>query len=269
MGQMNGKVAVVTGASRGIGRDMALVFAWEGARVVVSARTEEEGESPISGSIQTTLGLIREAGGEATGVACDVTDEAQVAALVQGTLEHYGRIDILVNNAAVLILPQTIDEMPVNHWDLLCRVNIYGPFLCCKYALPHMKRQGWGHIINISVDGAGPGSGPYDTTGTRGTAYAASKAHLNRFTQGLAHEVWRDGVGVNSLSPKRGIASEGVRWFMGSYVGRRENGLIMGDAAVYICTQDPRTYTGHILLDEDVLAEAGVSDFSAYPIITG
>ena len=116
MGQMNGKVAVVTGASRGIGRDMALVFAREGARVVVSARTEEEGESPISGSIQTTLGLIREAGGEATGVACDVTDEAQVAALVQGTLEHYGRIDILVNNAAVLILPETIDEMPVNHW---------------------------------------------------------------------------------------------------------------------------------------------------------
>ncbi len=270
MDKLNGKVVVVTGASRGIGRDMALVFAREGAKVVVSARTEKEGDTPpLSGSIQSTLELIREAGGEAIGVRCDVTDEAQVEALMQRTSEHYGRIDILVNNAAVLIFPGKIEDLSISHWDLLCRVNIDGPFLCCKFALPYMKRQGWGHIINISASGGqgGPGPGPYTTTGSRGTAYSASKAHLDRFTQGLAHEVWQDGVGVNSLSPKKGIASEGVRWFMDTYLGRRENGLIMGDAAVHICAQDPRTYTGRILSDEDVLAEAGVTDFSMYPII--
>ncbi|MDP6101990.1 MAG: SDR family NAD(P)-dependent oxidoreductase [Dehalococcoidia bacterium] len=269
MDKPNGKVVVITGASRGIGRDMALVFAREGAKVVVSARTEQEGDTPVSGSIQSTLKLIREAGGEAIGVRCDVTDETQVEALMQRTLEHYGQIDILVNNAAVLVFPGKIEEISASHWDSLCRVNIYGPFFCCKFALPYMKRQGWGHIINISAGGGsgGPGPGPYTTTGTRGTAYSASKAHLNRFTQGLAHEVWQDGVGVNSLSPKKGIASEGVRWFMEAYLGRREDGQIMGDAAVYICAQDPRTYTGRILYDEDVLSEAGVTDFSMYPVI--
>jgi len=194
-----------------------------------------------------------------------------VEGLIRRTVEHYGRLDILVNNAAVLIFPGTIQEMPVSQWDLLCRVNITGPFLCCKYALPHMKRQGWGHIINITAGGSegGPGPGPYTTTGTRGTAYSASKAHLNRFTQGLAHEVWQEGIGVNALSPRRGIATEGVRWFMNTYQGRRENGVIMGDACVYVCTQDPRTYTGRILRDEEVLAEAGVTDLSAYPMAAG
>ncbi|MBM3945993.1 MAG: SDR family NAD(P)-dependent oxidoreductase [SAR202 cluster bacterium] len=271
MGKLDGKVAVVTGASRGIGRDIAVVFAREGAKVVVSARTENEGDFRIPGSIGTTVRRIRDAGGDAIGVKCDVSDEAQVEALVKQTMDRHGRLDILVNNAAILI-PGKVEEMQIRHWDLLYRVNIRGPFLGCKFALPVMKRQRYGHILNISSTGAiGPGPGPYKTAGGGGIAYGAGKAHLERFTQGLAQEVWEENIAVNALSPRKGIASEGQRWFRGNtrtYVGAREDGEIMGDAAVYICAQDPRTCTGRILYDEDVLKEAGVTDLSKYALVT-
>ncbi len=272
MGKLDGKIAVITGASRGIGRDMALVFAREGAKLVVSARTENEGDFRIPGSIQTTVKRIRDEAGEAIGIRCDVTDEEQVQALFAQANDHYGRIDILVNNAAILI-PGKIEEMQVRHWDLLYRVNIKGPFMGCKFVLPYMKEQGAGHIINISSVGAiGPGEGPYTNAGTGGIAYGSGKAHLERFTQGLAQEVWEDGIAVNALSPRKAIASEGQRWFRGdtrNYIGAREDGIIMGDAGVYICIQVPKDYTGRILYDEDILSEAGVTDLSKYRLVTG
>ncbi len=139
--------------------------------------------------------------------------------------------------------------------------------------LPYMKQQGTGHIINISSTGAiGPGEGPYTNTGTGGIAYGSGKAHLKRLTQGLAQEAWEDGIAVNALSPRKAIASEGQRWFRGdsrNYIGSREDGIIMGDAGVYICSHAPQDYTGRILYDEDVLSDAGVTDLSHYPLVTG
>jgi len=270
MGKLDGKVAFITGASRGIGKDMALVFAREGAKVVVTARTMNEGDFRIPGSVNTTVERIRAEGGDAIGVRCDVTNDEEVAEAVQAAVSHYGRIDILINNAAILI-PGTILEMQVRHWDLLYRVNIRGPFICCKAVLPHMIDQGWGHIINISSTGSfGPGPGPYRDKGVGGVAYGAGKAHLERFSQGLAQEVYEHNVAVNVLSPTRGIASEGQRWFSPpdrSYAGSRENGEIMGDAAAIICSRERRDYTGHLLFDEAVLREAGVRDLSKYTII--
>lgn len=271
MGKLDGKIAVITGASRGIGRDMALVFAKEGAKVVVSARTENEGDFRISGSIQTTVKRIEEAGGEAIGIRCDMTDEEQIQAMFAQANEQYGRIDILVNNAAILI-PGKVEEMQVRHWDLLYRVNIRGPFVGCKYVIPYMREQQYGHIINISSVGAiGPGEGPYTSAGGGGIAYGSGKAHLERFSQGLAQELFEDNIAVNALSPRIAIASEGQRWFRGdtrNYVGSREDGIIMGDAGAYICEQAPKSYTGKILYDEDVLKETGVTDFSKYPLVT-
>lgn len=269
MGKLDGKVAVVTGASRGIGRDMAVVFAREGANVVVSARTEKEGDFRIPGSIETAVNRIRDDGGEAIGIRCDVTQEEEIQALFDQTVERYGRLDILVNNAAVLI-PGKVEEMEVRHWDLLYRINIRGPFIGCKLVVHQMRKQQHGHIINISSVGAiGPGEGPYDSSDGGGTAYGSGKAHLERFTQGMAQEVWQDGIAVNALSPRKAIASEGQRWFRGGqpYAGAREDGEIMGDAGAIICQQDPGTYTGKILYDEDVLAEAGITDFSKYTVI--
>lgn len=274
MGKLDGKVAIITGSSRGIGKDMALVFAREGAKVVVSARTEKEGDFRIPGSIETTVNMIREAGGEAIGIPCNVVNDDQVADLMRRTVAEWGRIDILVNNAAILI-PGSIADMAPRHWDLLYRVNIRGPFICCKAAMPHMREQGYGHIINISSTAAiGPGPGPYPEGRGGGVAYGACKAHVERFSQGLAAELWEDGIAVNVLSPARGIASEGQRWFRqqagsGSFVGSRENGEIMGDAAAIICSRDPKAYTGHILYDEPVLREAGIRDLSKYTIIQG
>ena len=128
MGKLDGKVAIITGASRGIGRDMAVVFAREGAKVVVSARTEKEGDFRIEGSIETAVNRIKAEGGEAVGIRCDVTKEEDYQALFDQTVEQYGKIDILVNNAAVLI-PGKIEDMQVRHWDLLYRINIRGPFV--------------------------------------------------------------------------------------------------------------------------------------------
>ena len=274
MGKLDGKVAVITGASRGIGRDMALVFAREGAKVVVSARTENEGDFRIPGSIQTTVQRIRDEGGDAIGIRCDVADEAQVEALFSQTVQHYGRVDILVNNAAIMT-PGKVADLQIRHWDLLYRVNIRGPFLCCKFALPFMKQQGRGHILSVTSRLAqSPGPGPYTTVASGNVNYDAGKAHLDRFTQGLAREVWQDGIAVNALWPMKGVASEGLLWsrgapgsFRGS-IGSRANGELMGDAGVFICSQDPKTYTGRILGDEDVLREAGVTDLSKYPLVT-
>ncbi len=269
MGKLDGRVAVITGASRGIGRDMAVVFAREGAKVVVSARTENEGDFRIQGSIQTAVNRIRDEGGEAIGMRCDVTQEDDITKLFEHTKEQYGRIDILVNNAAILV-PGTIEEIQVRHWDLLYRVNIKGPFLGCKFVIPYMKEQNYGHIINISSVGAvGPGEGPYESSRPDGTAYGSGKAHMERFTQGLASELFKYNIAVNALSPRGGIATEGQRWFRGErpYTGAREDGIIMGDAGVIICEKDPQSYTGKVLYDEDVLTEAGITDFSPYPII--
>ena len=210
MGRLDGKVAVITGASRGIGRDMAVVFAREGAKVVVSARTENEGDFRIPGSIQTAVNRIRDEGGEAIGVPVRRHPGRRHHRHVRAkTVEEYGRIDILVNNAAILV-PGTIEEMQVRHWDLLYRVNIKGPFLGCKFVIPYMKEQNYGHIINISSIGAvGPGEGPYESARPDGTAYGSGKAHMERFTQGLASELFKHNIAVNALSPRGGIATEG------------------------------------------------------------
>ena len=219
MGKLDSRVAIVSGASRGIGRDIAVVFAREGARVVVAARTEREGDYRISGSIDTTVERIRSEGGVAIGVRCDVTKDEEIEDLVKRTMDEYGRVDILVNNAAIYT-PGTVLEVQPRHWDLSYRINIRGPFMTCRAVLPHMIEQGGGHIINISGSASkGPGSGPYDdvTTSTYPgfTVGGVSKAALDRLTQGFAHEAFRLNIAVNGLLPARSIASEGTAYHSG------------------------------------------------------
>jgi citronellol/citronellal dehydrogenase len=263
MGALDGRVAIVTGASRGLGKDIALALAREGASVAVSARTDAEGQSRIPGTLADTVGLIKDAGGEATAIRCDVANEDDITNLVQQTLDAYGRIDTLVNNAGILV-PGTVMEMEPKHWRLSFRVNVEGPFLLCKAVLPHMVAAGGGHIINVSSRGAiGPGPGPYDTfRPTGGAAYGSTKAALERFPQGLASEVFHHRVSVNALSPHLPIWSEGGHYFRTrggepDYAGWRMSGEIIGDAAVVICSQEPGRYTGNILYDELVMLKEG------------
>lgn len=272
MGKLDGRVAIVTGASRGIGRDIARVLAREGAKVVVSARTMNEGDFRITGSIATTVQRIQDAGGTAIGVRCDVTNDDEVATLAQRTLEEFGGIDILVNNAAILIPGSTL-ELQVRHFDLLYRVNIRGPFICTKAVLPHMVEQRYGHILNISSGGGsrgrGPGPGPYESAARGSPTYGAGKAQLDQYTQGLAHELWDHNIAVNSMSPGTAVLSDGQVWIAGreGHEGWRENGEAMGDAAAIIFSREPRSYTGHNTYDNEVLNEEGITDFSRYPIV--
>ncbi len=150
---MRNKIAIVTGASRGIGKAIALGFAREGATVVVAARSESAPSDRLPGSIHETVAEIERWGGRGLAVRCDVTDEAGVAVAVGKTLETYGRVDVLVNNAAI-DFPLPVADMPLKRWDIVMRVNATGPFLCAKAVLPAMIAQGRGSIINISSQAA-------------------------------------------------------------------------------------------------------------------
>lgn len=275
MGELDSRVAIVTGASRGLGKDIAVALAGAGASVVAAARTDTEGDSRIPGSLAHTVGLIEEAGGTASAVHCDVTSQDDIDATVRHTIERYGRIDILVNNAGVLI-PGRVTELQPKHWELIFRVNVHAPFNFCRAVIPHLVEAGGGQIINISSRGAiGPGPGPYSEVRAGGAAYGTTKAALERFTQGLAAELFEDGISVNALSPHLSIWSEGGHFFRGAsgepdYSGWRLSGEIIGDAAVVICAQPAGSFTGNILYDELVMLEQG--GFSAtevaerYPI---
>ena len=191
MGQLNGKAAIVTGASRGIGAEIALTLAAEGARVICAARTVREGDHPLSGSLEHTVENIRQAGGEATPVAVNISLPEDCEKLVQETRAIYGPVDLLVNNAALTYyIP--VKDYPFNRWMRSWAVNFHAPFLLSKLVLEDMISQSRGAIINISSAAAvGPGRGPYsDAPSGGGTCYGAEKAALERFTQGLAMEVY-------------------------------------------------------------------------------
>jgi NAD(P)-dependent dehydrogenase (short-subunit alcohol dehydrogenase family) len=251
------RVAIVGGASRGIGKDIAVALAAEGAKVVVVARSEVAPDPRLPGTIHQTVQEIEAAGGQAIAVKADVSDEEQINSMVARALEAYGRIDILVNNAAVLV-PRGILDLPTRHIDLHNKVNIKGPILCIRAVLPTMIEQQQGWIINVSSRAAVfPGPGPYkDVPSTRAFMYAATKAALERLTQALAIEYQDQGISFNVLSPIGRIRTPGNVFGMtkpGETPEPFEEAIAMGKSAVFICAQPPRTFTGNILFDEDVV----------------
>jgi citronellol/citronellal dehydrogenase len=212
MGKLQGKTAIVTGASRGIGKAIAQLFAREGARVVCTARTLHEGEHPLQGSLETTVSEIKKSGGEASAVACDISSEEECERLAATARELYGPCDILVNNAALTYFVP-IKDYQVKRWIRSFAVNVHGPFMMSRLVLQDMIARRSGAIVNISSGAAiGPGRGPYKTaTIFRGaTCYGAEKAALERFTQGLAEEVYEYGISVTCVSPSVVVATPGT-----------------------------------------------------------
>ncbi|MDP6107702.1 MAG: SDR family NAD(P)-dependent oxidoreductase [Candidatus Brocadiia bacterium] len=278
MGTLDGRVAIVTGASRGLGKDIAISLGKQGATVVATARTENEGDSRIPGSLSRTVELVGAAGGKGIAMRCDVTRDEEIEDTVAKVVAQFGKLDILVNNAGILV-PGSLMEMQSRHFDLQYRVNVRAPFMFCRTAIPHMTQNGWGHIVNISSGGSvGPGQGPYKQAGTGGSSYGATKAALERMTQGLAAEVFDRNIAANSLSPEIGEWSEGGHYFrsMGDgepvYAGWRMSGEIIGDAAALICSKDPQTFTGRILYDERLFRSEGMTFDevrSRYPVEPG
>jgi citronellol/citronellal dehydrogenase len=263
MGKLDGKVAIVTGASRGIGQAIAELFAAEGAKVVCAARTLNEGDHRmLEGSLTRTVERIRAAGGVAMAVAADVSTETDCAALVQRAHE-YGPVDALVNNAALSYF-QPIVEMPANRWARAFAVDVHGPFMLAKLVLQDMIPRRAGAIVNISSGAAiGPGRGPYADVSVRGgTMYGAVKAALERFTQGLAQEVAQyGGIAVAAVSPSRVVPTPGTvfhKLVSGMDDPRGESPSYMARAALLLATEAAEKVNGRVTYSQQILKEYGL-----------
>ncbi|MDD5288646.1 MAG: SDR family NAD(P)-dependent oxidoreductase [Dehalococcoidales bacterium] len=261
MGKLNGKVAIITGASRGIGRATAQIFAAEGAKVVCAARTLNEGDHMLEGSLQSTVAKIKKSGGTAAAVTVDVSNEESCANLVAETKKLFGPIDVLVNNAAMTyFLP--VESFPVKKWIISFAVNFHGPFMLCQKVLPDMKARKKGSIVNVSSGAAiGPGRGPYKGPAPHGsTLYGAEKAALERFTQGLAEEVYGYGISVTCVSPSNLVPTPGTIYHKlatGMDDPRGEPQSMMGNAILLLATEPLDKVTGRVTYSQAILKEFG------------
>lgn len=262
MGMLDNKVAIVTGASRGIGQAIAELFAEEGAQVVCAARTFNEGDHRmLKGSLSRTVELIRAKGGEAKAMTADVSSEDDCIALVQSARE-YGPVDILVNNAALSYF-QPITELQTNRWYRAFAVDVHGPFMLAKEVLKDMIPRRSGAIINISSGAAiGPGRGPYTDKAVRGgTMYGAVKAALERFTQGLAQEVAQfDAITVAAVSPSRVVPTPGTvfhRLVSGMDDPKGEPVTMMARAALLLASEPAQRVNGRVTYSQQILKEFG------------
>ena len=245
--KLKGRVAIVTGASRGLGKAMALGLAREGAAVVVAARTEKTDPNGLEGTIHTTAEEIRALGGSCLAVRCDVTREDQVESIVQETMREFGSIDILVNNAGIAF-PASVWELPLKRWELVFRVNLTGSFICTKSVLPAMMDQKRGSIILLSsVQAQARGSVP------SGIAYGVSKAALERMTYGLATELGQFNIAVNCLKPRGSIETEGMRFLNpDADRSRWDTPEKLVKAALFLSSQDASGVTGTVATDEEI-----------------
>ena len=262
MGKLDGKVVVVTGASRGIGAEISARFAAEGGRIVCAARTLREGDHPLEGSLEKTVADIREAGGEATAVAVNLAQAEECERLIDDAQGIYGPVDVLVNNAALTyFIP--VKDFPTSRWIRSWEVNFHAPFILSKAALGQMATRGSGSIVNISSGAAvGPGRGPYaDSAGLAGgTCYGAEKAALERFTQGLASEVYEFGISVTCLSPSLVVPTPGTVYHnlvTGMDDPQGEPPALMADAALLLATEPLDAVTGRVTYSQQILREFG------------
>ena len=257
-GTLKGKVAVVTGASRGIGEAIGARLAMEGAKVVVSARTAEAGESRLPGTLHDTVDRIRGAGGEATFIRADLAHAQDRERLIEEAVKTYGPVDILVNNAAITYFIPVL-EFPEKRFKLMMEVQVYAPFHLSQLVLPSMIERKTGHIINIS-SGAGIHPKPPYRGGRGGTVYGMCKAALERFTSGLASEVQGDGVAVNVVSPGL-VATPGVavHGLINEQTKDRVQPIKYIAEAVYqLAIVDPMKRTGTVNYAEPLLQELGI-----------
>lgn len=263
---LNGRVAIITGASRGIGAAIARRFAAEGAKVAIVARTAEPGGA-LLGSLVETAQQIRDAGGECLMIQCDLADPVDRARIVTETVAHFGRLDILVNNAAWSRFVPIWEAQP-RHVQLAFQMNLYAPQELSQQALPHMRANSEGWILNISSATADmPQPAPWDENDRyimfnrdgHATLYGTTKAALDRLTAGWAVELSRENIAVNSLAPVGAVASEGAlavgNWDERDHLEPVE---AMAEAALQLCHRPAANLSGSVVRSLPLLKQLGV-----------
>ncbi len=257
--KLKNKVAIITGSSRGIGREIALRLAKEGAKIVVAAKSVQEGKLP--GTIYSVAEEIKALGTEALPIPIDLRNDETVVEMVQKTMQTFGRIDILINNAGAISLTP-LEATPMKRVDLMMGLNLRAVLLCSYYCIPYLKSAGEGHILNLSP----PLSN--DPKWLKGhTPYTISKYGMSLATLGLAEELRDYKVAVNSLWPRTLIASAATKMLLGNdamSICRQPS--IMADAAYEIVTSDPTQLTGQLLIDEPFLKTRGTQNFNHYRV---
>jgi citronellol/citronellal dehydrogenase len=254
-----GRTLLITGASRGIGLAIALRAARDGANVAIAAKSSVPNPK-LPGTIHSAAAAVDAAGGRGLAVRCDIREEAEVDAAIAATVERFGGLDILVNNASAIWLRGVLDT-PMKRFDLMSQVNSRGSFLCAQKALPHLLKSSNPHILtlapppNLDPKWWGPHSG-----------YTLAKMGMSFVTLGLAAEFGPQGVAVNALWPKTVIATDALNMIPGVDASGGRTPAIVADAAHSVLCREARGFHGQFLIDEDVLRGAGVTDFSGYAV---
>ena len=264
MGTLQGKTLFITGASRGIGKAIALRAAKDGANVVVAAKTAEP-HPKLPGTIYTAKAEIEAAGGKALACIVDVRMEEQIREAVELAVKTFGGIDILVNNASAISLTGTL-ETPLKRFDLMHGINTRGTFACSKHCIPHLKKAANPHVLNISppLNMEPRWFGPH-------VAYTMAKFGMSMCVLGMAAEFRSAGIAFNALWPRTVIATAAVKNLLGgdSVIRGGRKPEIMGDAAYAIFNRPSRETTGNFYIDDDVLASTGKTDLSEYAVEPG
>lgn len=260
---LSGKTIFISGASRGIGLAIGLRAARDGANVVVAAKTTEP-HPKLPGTIYSAAQEIEAAGGKALPLMVDIREEAQVLAAVEKTVETFGGIDILINNASAISLTGTL-HTPMKRYDLMHQINTRGTYLCSQACIPHLKQAKNPHILNLSP--------PLNMSARwfkNHVAYTMAKYGMSMCVLGMSAEFEDDGIAVNALWPRTAIATAAINMIGGpAMMAGCRTVDIMADAAHLILTRDSRTCTGNFFLDEDLLREAGTTDFERYAVTPG
>lgn len=255
---LEGRVVFITGGSRGIGRAIALRCARDGAKVAIAAKTAEP-HPKLEGTIFTVAREIEESGGQALPIQMDAREEQQIEASIEKTVEAFGGLDVLVNNASAISLTST-RATSMKKFDLMFSVNVRATFATSRAAISHLAKSSNPHILTLS-----PPLNLNPKWFKNHVAYTMSKYGMSMCTLGMAEELRREGIAVNSLWPKTAIATAAIELLLAAAgLEASRTPEIMADAAHAILTRDSRTYTGHFAIDEDVLREEGVTDFDKY-----
>ncbi|MBP0441469.1 NAD(P)-dependent oxidoreductase [Tianweitania sediminis] len=256
---LSGKTLFITGGSRGIGLAIALRAARDGANIVIAAKTVDP-HPKLSGTIFSAADDIEKAGGSALPLQLDVRDEAAVQAAVQTAANHFGGIDVCINNASAINLSSS-EEMRVKHFDLIQQVNMRGTFLMSRACIPFLRKSENPHVLTLS-----PPMTMRADWFAQHLPYTLSKYGMSMVTFGMAEEFRSDGIAFNSLWPRTTIATAAVEFALGgeAMMRRSRKPEIMADAAHAILLKDAGVFTGNFVLDDEVLEADGVTDFDAY-----